>query len=195
MGRVAHLDRAAAHPPGRLSEPQKMPASAWNPSRPSALYASRPFSAPTWASACQTRFARVFLWARPRSHDRGLLRLAVIERIVNGGRSLHPGSVQRLPKLVVSNQPSPALPPRSTRGALLCQPSCPAPISTGPAASLVEKVGSRTVRAAPLVSRSWTRLSTSRVERPMRSSLTPDERTQSEPTPNSSGATKWTPVE
>ena len=98
-------------------------------------YALRGPFAPTWASACQTRFARVFLWARPRSHDRGLLRLAVIERIVNGGRSLHPGSVQRLPKLVVSNQPSPALPPRSTRGALPCQPSCcAAPISIDPAA-------------------------------------------------------------
>jgi hypothetical protein len=107
----------------------------WNQRQGSALCALRPRSAPTWASACQTRFARVFLWARPRSHDRGLLRLAVIERIVNGGRSLHPGSVQRLPKLVVSNQPSPALPPRSTRGALLCQPSCcAAPISIDPAA-------------------------------------------------------------
>src|SRR4051812_35788682 len=66
--------------------------------------------------------------------------------------------------------------PSRCRSSIVSRSNSATPPSTvtriGPAASLVENVGSRTVRAAPLASRSWARLSTSRVEQPKRSSLT-----------------------
>ena len=46
---------------------------------------SEALSAPTRASPLKARFVRVFLCTGPRPRGRGLLRLAVIERIVTIG--------------------------------------------------------------------------------------------------------------